>query len=55
MGGAGIFQFALFSCLEGSITVMANASMLMCLNSDVMFYKGPAKNLGWELKRIMNL
>lgn len=62
MGRACVFQTLLsFSDLiylgstEYSITVMANASVPMRLNADVIFYKGQAKNLGWDLGEIMSL
>lgn len=56
MRGAGVFQSLLcfpdlICCgsIECRITVMANTSVLMCVNTDGMFYQEQAKNLGWEL------
>lgn len=59
MGGPGVFPcFPDLICsesMECSITVMANTAMLMCLNTDVIFSKGQAENLGWELGVIRKL
>lgn len=53
-GREGVFQSLLCfpnlicpGAIVCSITVMANASLLMCLNRDV--FKGQANNLGWEM------
>lgn len=58
-GGAGVFPcFPDLICsesIECSITVVANTAMLTCSNTDVIFSKGQAKPLGWELGGIMKL
>lgn len=54
---AGVYQSLLCSpdliCLgsiQCSVIVMANASILMCSNTDGMFFRKQADNLGWELR-----